>query len=168
MFSGRKIGTARRFGKTTFLIFCAVAALFAARSGGADTSSRTASLSKPISEAAPANPSDMLPKGRRAYSITLDNSNAALCASASGRRIDITAAFPAGPDGLPMAVTVLRGVPVIEAKAAAGNALLLLSVTPGDAERMAFAVANARIFVSLCPGGPDTATATQGVTFDDF
>jgi hypothetical protein len=86
----------------------------------------------------------------------------------NGGRIDIAAAFPAGPDGLPLAVTALRGVPVIEKKSVGGGTALVLSVTPDQAERLAFAVANARIFISLCPAGPDTAIPSRGVTFDDF
>ena len=169
MFRGRKIGTARRFGKTVTLIFCLLALGFITRFGGADARLPVAqSVEAKINTTAAVDPSETLPKGRRAYSIILDNSNAVLSSSSAGQRIDITAAFPAGPDGLPLAVTVLRSVLVIGSKTASGGTALVLSITPDDAERIAFAVANARIFVSLCPGGPDVAAATPGVTFDDF
>lgn len=169
MFRGRKIGAVRRFGKTGFIAACVFALVFVTRTGGTDAQSPAGSSSSAgAKKTVPADPSEMLPKGRRAYSMILDNSNAVLASASRGRRIDITAAFPAGPDGLPLATTVLKGVPVIGSKEASGGTALILSITPGEAERIAFAVANARIFVSLCPGGPDTAAPTQGVTFNDF
>lgn len=169
MFRGRKIGSARRFGKVVFIVILALLPAVVASAGGPETgftATGKPESTKPAAET-PDFP-DSLPKGRRAYQIVLDNTNAFIASKSVGRRIDITAAFPAGPDGLPAALTVLRGTPVIGSRTASGGIALALSVTPADAERLAFAAANARIFISLCSDGPDIAPPTSGVTFDDF
>lgn len=169
MFRGRKVGTVRRFGKTIFIVCCALALVYlgrASRDVAADVSpaGAPAKAKTPIA----VSPADFLPKGRRAYSIVIDNANGILSSITDGSRVDINAAFPAGPDGLPVAMAVLRNVPVIGVKPVSGGTALILAVSPDDAVRAAFAVANARVSVSLCPGGPDTAEAAAGVTFDDL
>jgi hypothetical protein len=169
VFRGRKIGTARRFAKTLLVIILALLPAIVAGQGRAVSGTVSVEKQNVTKQTASGSDlSDRLPKGRRAYSIVVDNGNAAIVSDSAGRRIDITAAFPAGADGMPSAVTVLRSAPVIGSKPAQGGTALLLSVTPADAERLAFAAANARIFVSLCPNGPDISAPTSGVTFSDF
>jgi hypothetical protein len=167
VFRGRKIGTARRLSKTILLVTSVLFLMIAVRQGGRETGASVTAkaASKPVIVE---NPVDCLPKGRRAFSIPIDNNNSALSSITEGARVDITAAFPAGPDGMPVAITVLKNVPVIGFKDASGGKTLMLSVSPEDAEKAAFAVANGRIFVSVCPGGPDTSFPSSGVTFDDL
>ncbi len=107
-------------------------------------------------------------RGQRAVGLSLPAADPVASAVRAGDRIDVTGAFATAPDGQPLARTILDHVLVITAARQGANVGLTLSVTPPEAEALAFAAANARLSLALCPPGPDTSRPTEGVTFNDL
>ena len=164
---GRKINTRPVWQRGAWLLAGAAALLVAAKGvvGPPPAAGGGRALDKPrVVEATV----DAIERGQRATGLTFDAGNPVAASVRSGDRIDVTAAFAAGPDGQPLARTVLNHVLVIAAARMGANVALTLALDPADAERLAFAAANARLSPALCPDGPDLSRPTSGVTFDDL
>lgn len=107
-------------------------------------------------------------KGQRAFGLVFDKTTPLARWITVGDSIDITAAFPAGTEGQPIARTIAHSVFVTATKIVDDTAFLVLSITPEEAELLSFAIANARISIAICPAGPDIDIPTRGVTFNDI
>jgi len=169
VFKGKKISTGKTrrelAAKALLLISMICLTLYAV--GGKEKPAKSGNISAaadgPVSEAAPT-----LDKNRRSLRIVLDDTQSGAGAVVKGDRVDVTASFPAGPDGQPLARTILRNALVLAANGAGGKQGIALSVTPAEAELMSFAIANARVLVSVCPPGLNITGLTSGVTFNDL
>lgn len=169
MFKGKKISTGKNrrelAAKALLLLSVVCLVLYAVgeKEKPAKSSSVSVATDRLISEDAPA-----LDKNRRSLRMVLDETQNGAGAVIRGDRIDITASFPAGPDGQPLARTILRNALVLKTTNPGGRQAITISVTPTEAELMAFAITNARVLVSVCPPGPCVTGPTSGVTFNDL
>lgn len=165
---GKKIGVRGRSGNaavltgiTISLVCLSLFAVIRSKETRFEQPPRIVSATVGESETGPA-------KGTRSFALNIDNTGALPGSIEPGRLIDVTAAFPAGPDGLPFAKTVLKRVKVVGINKERASSILVVSLTPGQAESAAFAAANARLFISICPSGPDATAPTKGAGFGEL
>lgn len=105
-------------------------------------------------------------RGCRAYAIMIEADNPATSKINAADKIDIIVSFPAGQEGPARANTVVAGARVISVDSK--NRSITVSVTPAEAEKLAFSQTNGQIRIALCPAGPDTAIAGRGATFESL
>jgi hypothetical protein len=169
---GRKIGTGRTWWRAIGWLTAVLVMLLIGAAWGPPTSSdETAGSVKrtgPAVETVATRPVDVTQRGQRAVGVTFPVGDPVAAAIRDGDRVDVTGAFATAPDGQPLARTVLNHVLVIVAARQGAVVALTLSVTPREAEALAFAAANARLSIALCPAGPDTGLPADGVRFDDL
>jgi Flp pilus assembly protein CpaB len=165
---GKKIGSPRPLffpsvaGLITFVTLAVYATGFNAHTG-LDKKKTTLGVAAPAKSAVVPNPVD---KGYRAYAITVEADNPAISIINASDKIDVIVSFPANADDPARTDTVVAGARVISVDAK--NRSAVLSVTPADAEKLAFSQTNGELRIALCPAGPDTAIAGQGATYDSL
>jgi hypothetical protein len=167
MFQGKKIGTRPLWQRVIWLIAAGAGLFLAAAGRGGSTPTAKVPVAAARPQASSAVPYS-IERGQRAVGLNFDAGNPVAEAVRAGDRIDVTGAFAAGPDGQPLAATVLTHVLIAESVRRGANIALTMILDPADAERLAFSAANARLSLSLCPDGPDTSRPAKGVTFDDL
>lgn len=107
-------------------------------------------------------------RDERACGITLDDGNPLADVLEAGDKIDIIASFPSGSAGGPETRTVVAGARVVDIGHDKRAGVIIVSITPKDAEKLAYAQANGKLVVVLCPPGPNLTTGQSGVTYDDL
>ncbi len=166
---GRKIGVARTWrrnaGWLCSLLLMLILGSAWQSSGPSRVKNDIGRASKPLEEIRLV---EVTQRGQRAVGLGFPAADPVASAVRAGDRIDVTGAFATAPDGQPLARTILNHVLVITAARQGATVGLTVSVTPQEAEALAFAAANARLSLALCPAGPDTGRPTDGVTFGDL
>lgn len=166
---GKKIGVGRPWRRGVgWIVFFLFVLVISSAWRAPTREAKTIGVAARPSPAGDAGPVAVTQRGQRAVGLGFLAADPVAVAVRTGDRIDVTGAFSAAQDGQPLARTVLNHVLVIAAVRRGDNVGLTLSLTPEEAQTLAFAAANARLSLALCPAGPDLSHPVSGVTFDDI
>lgn len=108
----------------------------------------------------------MVPAGQRAVALSLDETSPGVSIVQPGSMVDVAVTLGRDVTGEPETKTIVtrRRVIGVERPERSGVSVISVLVTPPEAERLAFAQANGRLALFLCPADDDLAGATAGVT----
>ncbi|HEY8415915.1 MAG TPA: Flp pilus assembly protein CpaB [Thermaerobacter sp.] len=114
-----------------------------------------------------------LPPGRQAFFVPTGLEQGLGGAVTAGDRVDVI--FVGGEGPAAVSRTLLEAVPVLQVRDEEGRRLeedgrplgVLLAVTPGEAERLAYALAFGRVYLSLAPAAGQAAGG-PGITWDSL